>query len=180
MEFYTTGQAAKICKTSPRTITKWIDTGEMRGFRYPGRSDRKISREAMLDFLKRNGMRELLDALLERDSIMVVGLDEGTLEGVRREFRNRRGVREIQSLFQLGTKINELSRRIVIDASRLGRLDSMEAITEVISRGSRVVVIEGEDGGMTEQTEKIKIVKRPFGIEELCEKVEFLFTEIVE
>src|ERR687886_569888 len=30
---FTTGQVAKICKVAPRTVSKWFDSGRLRGYR---------------------------------------------------------------------------------------------------------------------------------------------------
>ena len=42
---FTTGQVAKICKVAPRTVSKWFDSGRLRGYRIPGSQDRRIPRE---------------------------------------------------------------------------------------------------------------------------------------
>ena len=36
MKVFTTGQVAKICKVAPRTVSKWFDSGRLRGYRIPG------------------------------------------------------------------------------------------------------------------------------------------------
>ena len=43
---FTTGQVAKICKVAPRTVSKWFDSGRLRGYRIPGSQDRRIPRVA--------------------------------------------------------------------------------------------------------------------------------------
>jgi len=37
----TTGQVAQICNVAPRTVTKWFDSGRLKGYRIPGSKDRK-------------------------------------------------------------------------------------------------------------------------------------------
>ena len=49
---FTTGQVAKICKVAPRTVSKWFDSGRLRGYRIPGSQDRRIPREQLIKFLK--------------------------------------------------------------------------------------------------------------------------------
>jgi excisionase family DNA binding protein len=44
---FTTGQVAKICKVAPRTVSKWFDSGRLRGYRIPGSQDRRIPREQL-------------------------------------------------------------------------------------------------------------------------------------
>jgi len=53
---FTTGQVAKICKVAPRTVSKWFDSGKLRGYRIPGSQDRRIPREHLIRFLKEYGM----------------------------------------------------------------------------------------------------------------------------
>lgn len=38
----TTGQIAKYCNVAPQTISKMIDSGQLRGFRLPGSMDRRV------------------------------------------------------------------------------------------------------------------------------------------
>ena len=40
---FTTGQVAKICKVAPRTVSKWFDSGRLRGTDL-GDLDRKSTR----------------------------------------------------------------------------------------------------------------------------------------
>lgn len=56
---YTTGQVAKLCKVAPRQVSKWFDSGRLKGFRIPGSQDRRIPHEYLLRFLKSNNMGEL-------------------------------------------------------------------------------------------------------------------------
>src|SRR3954470_2696610 len=55
-QVFTTGQVAKICQVAPRTVSKWFDSGKLRGYRIPGSQDRRIPREQLIRFLKEYGM----------------------------------------------------------------------------------------------------------------------------
>jgi excisionase family DNA binding protein len=72
---FTTGQVAKICKVAPRTVSKWFDSGRLRGYRIPGSQDRRIPREHLIRFLKEHGMPlgELEDEAVGK--ILLVGSD---------------------------------------------------------------------------------------------------------
>ena len=52
----TTGQVARICNVAPRTVSKWFDTGELRGYRIPGSRDRRIPLDQLIRFLKAHNM----------------------------------------------------------------------------------------------------------------------------
>lgn len=72
---FTTGQVAKICKVAPRTVSKWFDSGRLRGYRIPGSQDRRIPREHLIRFLKEHGMPlgELEDEAVGK--ILLVGAE---------------------------------------------------------------------------------------------------------
>jgi excisionase family DNA binding protein len=55
-EVLTTGDVARICHVAPRTVSKWFDTGKLRGYRIPGSRDRRIPRSQLLAFMRAHGM----------------------------------------------------------------------------------------------------------------------------
>lgn len=55
-DVFTTGQVARICKVAPRTVSKWFDSGRLRGYRIPGSQDRRIPRDHLIRFLKDHDM----------------------------------------------------------------------------------------------------------------------------
>ncbi|UCG59985.1 MAG: helix-turn-helix domain-containing protein [Phycisphaerales bacterium] len=48
----TTGDVAKICNVAPRTVSKWFDTGQLKGYRIPGSKDRRIPLHELVRFMK--------------------------------------------------------------------------------------------------------------------------------
>lgn len=52
----TTGQVAQICNVAPRTVSKWFDSGQLRGYRIPGSKDRRIPVDQLLRFMKAHGI----------------------------------------------------------------------------------------------------------------------------
>ncbi|MEX0885596.1 MAG: response regulator [Phycisphaeraceae bacterium] len=51
-DILTTGEVAKICNVAPRTVSKWFDSGQLRGYRIPGSKDRRIPLSALVRFMK--------------------------------------------------------------------------------------------------------------------------------
>lgn len=63
---------ARICQVAPRTVSKWFDQGQLRGYRIPGSRDRRIPVDQLVAFLRANGMPLTgLDDGLRR--VLVVG-----------------------------------------------------------------------------------------------------------
>ena len=48
----TTGEVAKICNVAPRTVSKWFDSGQLKGYRIPGSKDRRIPVPELFRFMK--------------------------------------------------------------------------------------------------------------------------------
>ena len=82
---FTTGQVAKICKVAPRTVSKWFDSGRLRGYRIPGSQDRRIPREHLIRFLKEHGMPlgDLEDQAMAK--VLIVAQDQVLIENLKRE-----------------------------------------------------------------------------------------------
>src|SRR5207248_311190 len=53
---FTTGEAAEICKVSQQTIIRCFDSGRLKGFRVPGSRFRRIPLDALVAFMKENGI----------------------------------------------------------------------------------------------------------------------------
>ena len=82
----TTGDVARICNVAPRTVSKWFDSGQLRGYRIPGSKDRRIPIDQLIRFMRAHeiplngldtGRRRVL--VLDRDSAVCDALQE-TLE----------------------------------------------------------------------------------------------------
>ena len=52
----TTGDVAKICNVAPRTVSKWFDNGQLKGYRIPGSKDRRIPVSELTRFMKTHNM----------------------------------------------------------------------------------------------------------------------------
>jgi two-component system, OmpR family, response regulator len=55
-EVFTTGDVAEICQISQQTVIRCFDNGRLKGFRVPGSRFRRVPREALILFMKENGI----------------------------------------------------------------------------------------------------------------------------
>lgn len=106
---FTTGQVSKICKVAPRTVSKWFDSGRLRGYRIPGSQDRRIPREHLIRFLKEHGMPlgELDDEAMNK--VLIVGTDP-TIRGSLNELMgpDEFKLETVQNWFQAGILMESL------------------------------------------------------------------------
>ncbi len=71
----TTGEVAKICNVASRTVSKWFDSGQLRGYRIPGSKDRRIPVASLVKFMKSHGIP--LDGLMSGNvRVLIVDPDE--------------------------------------------------------------------------------------------------------
>ena len=68
----TTGDVAKICNVAPRTVSKWFDSGRLKGYRIPGSKDRRIPVSELIRFMK---MHNMPTAALSAGKIRVLIVD---------------------------------------------------------------------------------------------------------
>ncbi|MHC5115146.1 MAG: response regulator [Planctomycetota bacterium] len=80
--FFSTGEAAEICRVSQQTIIRHFDAGRLGGHRVPGSRFRRIPREELLRFLRENdiGTEALEDPVLR---ILVVDEDPAFVRALR-------------------------------------------------------------------------------------------------
>lgn len=96
----TTGDVARICNVAPRTVSKWFDKGQLKGYRIPGSKDRRIPMKELVRFMKEHNMPTdnlsfgtirllIVDTDPQRTSRLVENLSEKTdytIETVSTEF----------------------------------------------------------------------------------------------
>jgi excisionase family DNA binding protein len=52
----TTGEVARLCGVAARTVSKWFDSGQLRGFKIPGSRERRIPRDSLIRFMRAHGI----------------------------------------------------------------------------------------------------------------------------
>lgn len=128
MKVLTTGQVAKICKVAPRTVSKWFDSGRLKGYRIPGSQDRRIPREYLIRFLKEHGMPlgELEDEAMAK--VLVVGQDQVLLENLKRELPESKSFKfaTAGSGFEAGTEAQSFHPDCVVVDFSIGHSEAMQ------------------------------------------------------
>jgi two-component system, OmpR family, response regulator RpaA len=177
---FTTGQVAKICKVAPRTVSKWFDSGRLKGYRIPGSQDRRIPREQLVRFLKEYGMP--LGDLEEEElhKILLIGTEKLFTDRIKELLPEDEDYKyELASSgFQAGSLAHSFNPdSIIIDLS-LGRGESIQITTNLRKlEAYATTLIVGLSGEDEAEPEKLKeygfddIFKKPFDVALLGERV---------
>ena len=180
---FTTGQVAKICKVAPRTVSKWFDSGRLRGYRIPGSQDRRIPREQLIRFLKEHGMP--LGELEEEEwhKILVIGSEKLFIDRVKELLPEDEDYKyEVaNSGFEAGIQAESFHPDTIIIDLALGRSESIQ-ITQNLRRNpayeaTLMVGLAGEDEAAPDQLTGYgfnEIFKKPFDIALLGERIRTL------
>ena len=84
-QVFTTGQISKICQVAPRTVSKWFDSGRLRGYRIPGSNDRRVPRDNLESFMREHGIPLGPLAVQEGARVLLVGVSEPLQKLLRSE-----------------------------------------------------------------------------------------------
>lgn len=122
---FTTGQIAQLLAVAPRTVSKWIDSRLLKGFRLPGSADRRVVREELRRFLVRYGYPT--DWLAAAQSVLFVGCESALVSAFVRGLSGRDDwrVESVGSVFAAGVVVGTFSPNVVIvDPRAFGRIDA--------------------------------------------------------
>lgn len=111
----TTGDVAKICNVAPRTVSKWFDSGQLKGYRIPGSKDRRIPLNELIRFMKAHNMpTETLSVGKLR--VLVIDNDETSKPALLGSLKARGSydVQAASTTFETGAAIQGFSPHVVL------------------------------------------------------------------
>ena len=180
---FTTGQVAKVCKVAPRTVSKWFDSGRLRGYRIPGSQDRRIPREHLIRFLKEHGMPlgELEDEAMGK--VLLVGVDPTIRAGVVDMLdSDDYKVDSAMSGFEAGIQAESLHPDCVIVDFGMGRSEALMIAQNLRKNGeySETVLIalltDDDNASGFDRTIFNETFRKPFDTGLLAERVRTLIS----
>ncbi|MBL7189930.1 MAG: helix-turn-helix domain-containing protein [Phycisphaerae bacterium] len=137
----TTGDVAKICHVAPRTVSKWFDNGQLKGYRIPGSKDRRIPVSELIRFMKVHNM-PTAELAVGTIRILIADSDDQTASALAEILQNKAGyeVRIARSSFETGAALHRFAPHVLL----------ISLLSEEIDAGSVCQGIrENEDLGIT-------------------------------
>ncbi|GIW80738.1 MAG: hypothetical protein KatS3mg105_2545 [Gemmatales bacterium] len=183
---FTTGQVAKICKVAPRTVSKWFDSGRLRGYRIPGSQDRRIPREQLIKFLKEHGMP--LGELEEEGwhKILIIGAEKLLIDRMKELLTEENGFRYefANSGFEAGIQAESFHPDSIIIDLAMGRSEALQ-IAQNLRRNPQyestiIIALASEDEVAPESLTEYgfnEAFKKPFDVALLAERIRTLVEE---
>ena len=177
----TTGEVAKICNVASRTVSKWFDSGQLRGYRIPGSKDRRIPVSNLVKFMKNHGIP--MDGLMSGNTrVLVVDSDEeviNTLQSILREQTNY-DVRVSTNAFEAGVECERFRPHVMLLDMHLTDCDGHSFLKVLQSHDdlqvTKVVAMSGKltDGQAAQLSHQgfDSALRKPFSVRQVIEAIE--------
>jgi excisionase family DNA binding protein len=146
----TTGDVAKICNVAPRTVSKWFDNGQLKGYRIPGSKDRRIPVSELIRFMKDNNIPAtslpvgkirvlIVDSSEDRSSVLAKDLAaRGNYKGIDAKdiCSTIRSDKELETIkiIAVGPQLNDSESAALLRNGFDGSISNSADISEVIKK----------------------------------------------
>lgn len=175
----TTGDVAKICHVAPRTVSKWFDNGQLRGYRIPGSKDRRIPVNELIRFMKVHNM-PTSDLAVGKIRVLIADSNSKTASALADVLRDdaEYDVQIVHSNFETGSVIQKFSPHVVlvslmadgIDANAICRgikdnedlrtIKIIALVNELSDSESAALLQKGFDGYVPYSSQAVEVIKR--------------------
>jgi excisionase family DNA binding protein len=177
----TTGEVAKICNVASRTVSKWFDSGQLRGYRIPGSKDRRIPVSSLVRFMKSHGIP--LDGLMSGNvRVLIVDSDEEVCSKLREIMGEQTNyeVHVANSAFVAGVECERFRPHVMLLDIHIAEGEG-QAIRRAIRENDdlQVTKVIGMSGKLTDgQVAQLShqgydgSLKKPFSVRQVIEAIE--------
>ncbi|MDX2114399.1 MAG: response regulator [Planctomycetota bacterium] len=178
----TTGEVAKICNVAPRTVSKWFDSGQLKGYRIPGSKDRRIPLSQLISFMKAHGIP--LDGVMSgKTRVLVVDDEKDITDALRKLLAEQAGyeVRTARNGFEAGIECERFKPHVMLLDIHLGSDGDARHVAETV-RGNedlaitRIIAMSGKltDGQAMSLRQQgfDSFLKKPFQVRQVIETIE--------
>ena len=122
---YTTGEIAKICQVSKRTVILWIDGGKINGYRIPGSRHRRVSATELRRFLRTSHLPDFEG--VARPRLLIVDDDRDFLELLKDALRDSYDIEVAESALEGASRLALFKPDAVLLDIRLPDISGLEA-----------------------------------------------------
>jgi excisionase family DNA binding protein len=131
----TTGDVARLCRVTIRTVIKWYEQGRLEGYKLPGSRDRRFTRDAVERFVRENGMPDVLIEAAVTRRVLVVDDDPAVRDVIARSLSGpgRFEVETAGSGWEAGLKTAAFKPHLLVLDWRLGDTTGQEVVATIRS-----------------------------------------------
>jgi len=180
-DILTTGEVAKICNVAPRTVSKWFDSGQLRGYRIPGSKDRRIPLNSLIRFMKHHNIP--LDGLQSGKTRVLIVDDESEIVEVLEKVLTEQANYEVETAhngFNAGIVCEKFRPHVMLLDMHLPDINGEAVLKLIRDNGdlqlTKVIAMSGKltDGQAQQLLQKDfdGYLKKPFHVRQVIESIE--------
>lgn len=177
----TTGEVAKICNVAPRTVSKWFDSGQLKGYRIPGSKDRRIPMTNLVQFMKDHGIP--LDGVMSGNTRVLVVDDEVEITDALKRLLTEQAGYEVHTAntgFEAGLECERFKPHVMLLDIHLAEGDARELASLIRSNEdlamTRIIAMSGKlTDGQSAQLRNQNFdgfLKKPFQVRQVVDAIE--------
>jgi len=121
---YTTGEVARLCQVTKRTVIKWIDGGKLQGYTIPGSKHRRVAAENLRQFMKANRIPDYSGVVRAR--ILIVDDDLDLLELLKDALHDRYDVDVASTALDAAARLAVFQPDVILLDIRLPDLSGLQ------------------------------------------------------
>lgn len=171
----TTGEVARICNVAARTVSKWIDSGRLEGYRIPGSKDRRVHAQALVEFMKQHNIPLGGDSDT-RTCVLVVDPDRTAASTIKQVLEDMGGY-DVHLATDLVTAGLEIGRRapevILFDIQAGDGAAFARTVRSCTGTANSRLVASGatftDDGRALQRAGFERILRKPYSVRTLVE-----------
>lgn len=178
------GEIALYCDVHQRTVSRWIATGQLKGFKLPGRGNYRVLLEDFLIFLRQQQM-PLPPALQQQSAVprVLVIDDEPLYRSALRRLLQSQGYQVIEAAdgFQAGVQLGFSAPQLITLDLAMPGLDGFEVLRFIRQHSALgaipVVVISGLGDAALQQASQLgaaAVLHKPFDNQQLLDTLQLL------
>ena len=175
---YTTGEIARICQVTKRTVIKWVDSGKLQGYIIPGSKHRRISAASLKAFLKSHHIPDY--ARVMRPRVLVVDDDADLQELLKDALRDQYDVDSAGTALEAASRLPVFQPDLILLDIRLPDLSGLQVCKhfQTYSKSRKVPILTMSAYGSEIDPEEVRrsgadaFLPKPLRMAELREKIQ--------
>jgi DNA-binding response OmpR family regulator len=166
---------------APRTVSKWFDSGQLKGYKIPGSKDRRIPKQQLIKFMQLHGIP--LDGITSGSTRVLIVDDEKEVTDALQKVLTEQAKYEVKvaaSTFAAGLECERFKPHVIFLDLHLADNAHMELVNRVRQEDdlaiTKIIAMSGKmtDAQLTglKNTGFETYLKKPFQIRQVIQAVE--------
>lgn len=182
---YTTGDVAKFTGVNFRTVIRWIERGELEGYKLPGRGDHRVTKSSVLAFMAQHHIPVPVELLGQERKALVVDDDMLMAKAICRVLkRDGWEVKIANDGFEAGMELAGFKPSLLILDLKMPSMDGYAVLALTRStpgfENLKILVISGQskqDLDLAIKKGADEVLEKPFENERLLNIVDSWFSK---